>query len=186
MPVNSDYEGTPFWLLFTCVSDTAPSRVEAVRLTGMGITFTPDTSTLQKVLDPSTLGSYAAAGVSGAEPVIAFPSSSGGTARIRLWFLARAVGGRTTVGMAEGNELTTDLTSILPTFSAYAANPVLTPESPVIGPCGSDGCPTIEGLAVTRQLDAANKLRFLVARRLNDSSGQTYDLLPLEQFWRAD
>ena len=167
-----------FWLLFTCERRTTASAIGAVRIT-QGGELVADTYGI--VLEPRDLGTYARGGIRAPEGLARYSDTGAGA--FRLWFLAldqRSAG--TGVAMVFGQTSDGHLPrrgELVP----YPANPVLGAEATVLGGCAM-GCELL-GLSVTPRPDRDHTLRFLVARRVNVVDDVQYQLVPLEQFWRA-
>lgn len=170
--------GAGYWLLYTCERASLGPRIEALRLGGDFKPVAPLDRAILLDSETQALGSYAEAGVYGAEPLL---ETRNGNERIWLWFIATAIGGRRTVGLARSADQI-DLTNGFPAMSVYPANPILDPEHPLLGRC-SDGC-SLSAIAVTPRIDEPTRLRFVVARKLIDPSlGVVHELVPIEQIW---
>ncbi len=162
-----------YWLFFTCERANAPPTIRAraleVDLMGLGPTTEPSV----EVLSAADLGSFARDGVRSPEPVL-----DGDV--YRLWFLGLDQVTGASVGVAVGQPKTP---GALPTLVPYPANPILQSGDPAFDDC--PGC-TLEGIAVARHPDRVDQLRFLVTRRVPlAGGGRRYDLMPLDQTWRA-
>ena len=170
-PAAFRVDGGGDWLLYTCRRNGALPEIHALPL--ISLDWSVDASVMPiSLLLPQTLGEFASAGVWGPEPVMDY--SGEGDPLLRLWFMARSIGGATTVGLAQASFKDTS-TGSLPHLSPFDANPVLGARSAGLGACGTT-C-AVSNVAVSRS-DAAT-LRFLVARRQDD----VYTLVPLEQPW---
>ena len=181
IPVDSEGLGG-YWLLFTCERDAgAPSQIHAVKLRR---TLEPEGPPLihQIIADSSALGTFAADGVFGPEPLVTFVEGQG--VLLRVWFMARALDATTSVGLLEAQALGDDpLALSLPDLSPFPVNPVLAPDAPVLGTC--PGTCALEHVAVSRRGDDPERLRFVLARSVNlPGGGHLSELIPLEQFWR--
>ena len=179
-PANSS--GTQgYWAMFTCERDNGlPSQIHALRLQPNLEPVTPLDSKV--VIDPSTLGAFAEAGVFGAEPLVAFIPEQ--DAFVRVWFMARSIEGDISVGLVEAEASHSNLvSSTLPSLMPFPVNPVLTENASVLGGC--PGICELKGLAVARRADDFERLRFVLARSVNSTTEGRFDeLIPLEQFWR--
>lgn len=178
LPLESD---PGYWLFFTCKKNGVADSIHAVKLRGDFSLQMDGSDPVHQVVVDSSISSYAADGVSGPEPILdrtatPFPV-------IRLWFVARARGAVRAVALAQAEEKPmTSFAAELPPFVEFGANPILTSDNVALGAC-PDECPLF-GLAVTRRVDDPGVVRFLVARRVNDSvDGLVDELVPLEQFW---
>lgn len=166
--------GPPYyWLFFTCERANAPPTIRAreleVDLMGLWPTMEPSL----EVLSTADLGPFARDGVRSPEPVL-----DGDV--YRLWFLGLDQVTGASVGVAVGQPKTP---GALPTLIPYPANPILRSGDPAFDDC--PGC-TLEGIAVARHPDRVDRLRFLVTRRVPIAGGgRRYDLMPLDQTWRA-
>jgi hypothetical protein len=160
------------WLFFTCEHmGRSTIRARALRVGLGGLEPTADPSTL--VLDTESLGAFARDGVRSPEPVL-----DGDV--YRVWFLGLDDVAGPSVGVALGRP---KADGELPVLVPYPANPILRSGDPAFADCL--GC-TLEGIAVTRHPDRVDRLRFLVTRRVPMSGGgRRFDLLPLDQTWRA-
>ena len=185
IPVDPDAIGG-YWLLFSCLEGPAPPRrIYAVRISrALEVVLEGGSPMRRLVLDADELGAFAAAGIRSPEPLIAFEKDG---LRLRVWFLAQATPGDWGIALAEARSHDTELLELeLPEPLPFAVNPILRNDSTLVqSSCTADQC-TIAGIAVTRRADDPARLRFLLARRLKDTTGQeTYQLIPLEQTWRT-
>ena len=182
VPASPDTLTDGWWLFFTCLSNPILpfGSLYAAKLES---DFALDTDVgVAEILGPGDLGQYAADGVRGPEPVVVFGTGDRtGEALLRIWFVSRSNRLGTSISMAQAE--TDDLPGAIPTLVPFEANPVLTPEDPVLGSC-ADECP-LQGLAVTRRSDDLQTLRFLIGRRVTDGGDRRFELVPLEQFWKA-
>src|SRR5690606_20384298 len=139
------------WLAFTCVEQTGPRSIRAVRLSST-LTVVPDS--LQTLLT-STIGTYAERGVFAPEGFI----EPGDPETLRLWFLTRDARG-VHLAYAQGPSHAPDR---LPPLAPYPANPILAGDSPILGGDCTAGC-TLTGAAVTPSTERANHYQFVIAR----------------------
>ena len=185
IPVDRDAIGG-YWLLFTCIESAMPPRqIHAVRVSrALEIVQEGGGPMRRVVLDADELGPFAAAGIRAPEPVVLFAEDG---MRLRVWFLAQSTPGDWAVALAEARTHDSALLEIdLPEPLPFPVNPILSNESTlVLSGCVADQC-NITGIAVTPRADDPSRLRFLLARRLNESDGdETFQLIPLEQTWRT-
>jgi len=174
-----------YWLLFTCVEGAgAATEIHAVRISRALEVMQEGGGPMRRVvLVASELGPFAAAGIRSPEPLISFEKDG---MRLRIWFLAQSTPGDWALALAEAR--THDTSSLqfeLPEPVPFPVNPILSNGSTLArSGCLAEGC-SITGIAVTRRADDPNRLRFLLARRLNlPGGGHTDQLIPLEQAWR--
>jgi hypothetical protein len=167
---------TNHWLFYTCEQPAMPSHIRMVEVRcgdGGTLAGTP-------ILMPAALGSFAAGGVRAPEVLATVrPSMEAGPPAVySLWFLARDLAGKVSVGLAlaEARE-----DEAVPAFAPYPANPVLA-HANVRQDVPCTDC-RITGLAVAPLGISENSLRFLVARTVNDSGTLRYELVPLDQAW---
>lgn len=173
-----------YWLLFTCVDGGgAPTEIHAVRISrALEVVREGDGPMRRVVLVASELGPFAAAGIRSAEPVISFEQDG---VRLRIWFLAQATPGDWAVALAEARTHDSSMLAFeLPEPLPFPVNPILGNASSLVrSGCLDQEC-SITGIAVSPRADAPNRLRFLLARRLNlPGGGRTDQLVPLEQTW---
>ncbi|MFA9412048.1 MAG: hypothetical protein ACERK0_12330, partial [Deltaproteobacteria bacterium] len=105
--------------------------------------------------------------------------------RLRIWFLAQSAPGDWAVALAEARTHDTSILELeLPEPVPFPVNPILSAASTLVrSGCLDEEC-NITGIAVTPRADDPNRLRFLLARRLNlPGGGRTDQLIPLEQTW---
>jgi len=170
-PVNDG-----FWLFFTCERDGQAKRILAARMY-YSLSLHDE---VHPVMSPDQLGDYGAGGVWGPEVVLSRNPETD-SALFRLWFMARSgQGSKTVVAMVQGQATGKDFPE---RFVPYEANPVLTEEAQVLGPC--QGICTLKGLAVAARHDDPSRLRLLLARRLLGQDMSTSELIPLDQFWKS-
>ncbi len=186
IPVDPDAEDG-YWLFFTCVrEDAAGHEIQALRLSAdLALVEEAGVPVRQQVLSPNMLPGFADQGVFGPEPLVRFTAQG---ARLRLWFMALSAAGERSVAVAEAN--TQDATSLgfeLPRFESHPVNPILSEDSTLVrNRCSPDERCSISGIAVSQRADDPERLRFLLARRVNGSDGMGRDeLIPLEQDWRV-
>lgn len=183
IPVDSD-ASDGYWLLFTCIDGPEPPRrIEAVRISRALEVIEEGGEPMRRlVLEADTLGPFAAAGIRSPEPVISFTRDG---LRLRIWFLAQRVPGDWAIALAEARSHDTEMLAFeLPEPLPFPVNPILSNASTlVLSGCVSGDC-SITGIAVSPRADDPERLRFLLARRLNLSGGDSaYQLIPLEQSW---
>lgn len=175
------------YLLFVstaAVTGTAQSHIDVLALSDVGSECTGSPPCViagpTRILDGSVGGS---AGVWGPEVLV---DADEDALLVRLWYLAAASDGRTSVNLALGRRASGE--ELPQGFVLFAGNPVLTASTPSLR-CdapGLSGC-TIEGLAVARDPNPAipHALRFLVARNVRLEGGnRRRELVPLQQAWR--
>jgi len=134
------------------------------------------------VLVASELGPFAAAGIRSPEPLISFEEDG---MRLRIWFMAQSTPGDWAVALAEARTHDTSVLEFeLPEPVPFPVNPILSSASTLVrSGCLDEEC-NITGIAVAPRADDPNRLRFLLARRLNlPGGGRTDQLIPLEQTW---
>ncbi|MEM9192321.1 MAG: hypothetical protein AAGF12_24315 [Myxococcota bacterium] len=168
------------WLFYTCEKENDPSDIRAVRLTAAGTVETDP----MVVLDSAAVGRpFAEGGVRAPEVWVDY-ETGGDRGIFRLWFTALDRGlAQTTIGLAQAQQTTMEATmGLLPEFTAYDGNPVISDADIGNGSC-EQGC-SITGLAVTRIASESNRLRFLLARSVQTSSGVRYEFVPFDQYWR--
>ena len=110
-------------------------------------------------------------------------AESEGRHLFRLWFLARnSTYDRVSIGLLQG-QLNSDQArdGLLPVFTSFGANPVLTDEPGTFAGCAD--C-LIHGLSVVRVPDTET-IRFLIARQDNAGVAEDWHYAPFEQFWRS-
>jgi len=185
IPVDPEATGG-YWVLFTCIESAMPPRqIHAVRVSrALEIVQEGGGPMRRVVLDADELGPFAAAGIRAPEPVVSFAEDG---LRLRVWFLAQRTPGDWAVALAEARTHDIELLSLdVPEPLPFPVNPILSSESTlVLSGCVADQC-NITGIAVTPRADDPSRLRFLLARRLKESTGdETFQLIPLEQTWRT-
>ena len=171
-----------YWLFYTCESGGS-STIRMVRLSLFaGIDAQLETDA--EVLSPAMVGSFGAAGVRGAEPMVTNEIGDPPRDVIRVWFLAKDRSTATSIGVAVADVKGLASLESAPELSLYPANPVLRETDRALE-CDTNDC-QIHGVAITDVPDAATAglLRMLVARRVQvPGAGRFYDLFPLEQAW---
>ncbi len=183
IPVDPEAIGG-YWLLFSCIEGPAPPRrIHAVRISrALEVVLEGGSPMRRLVLDADELGAFAAAGIRSPEPLITFEEDG---LRLRVWFLAQPTPGEWGVALAEARSHDAELLELeLPEPLPFVVNPILRNDSTLVqSSCTADEC-TITGIAVARRADDPTRLRFLLARRLKELTGEeTYQLIPLEQTW---
>lgn len=185
LPRSSTATSDGYWLFYTCIRvDTADPRrlrhrfpiIQARRLSGALMPEGDPVTVVTEGISP-----FASRGVFGAEGVVRFDAAAPvPNATYRLWFIGTDARGATSVLMAQ-TEGPANLEQLRP-FVGFPANPVLTSSSPLFGPCTGTAC-LIEGLSATIKGGRGDEIWMLVSRSINSTSGVTYELVPLVQFW---
>jgi hypothetical protein len=163
------------WLFYTCERTGMPSEIRVVEIDCTSpVTTMMGTNPLAGV----DLGPFAAGGIRAPEILATVrPGDTGPPAVYSMWFLARDLASRVTIGLA----LAQAAEGMTPAFTPYPANPVL-PHANVRQDVACTDC-RITGLAVAPLGMPANSLRFLLARSVDDSSTTRDELVPLDQAW---
>ncbi len=174
-PLLLPWPGMPAHYLLFYVCDTFPPVVRAA-------TFDPSGPTARAIdgleLGPTELGPLAAQGVVDIAGVV---YEYAGATTYRLWLATRPTTTETAVLYVEG---VVPMGEMLPVFTPFAGNPVLTEQSPVFGSC-SFGC-QLHGITATRIQNDWTHVRLLVERWVDSGSGLQYGLVPLQQTWPTD
>ena len=183
IPVDPEAQAG-YWLLFTCVQGAgAATEIHAVRISRALEVIREGNGPMRRiVLVASELGPFAAAGIRSPEPLVSFEEDG---LRLRIWFLAQSAPGDWAVALAEARTHDTSILELeLPEPVPFPVNPILSAASTLVrSGCLDEEC-NITGIAVTPRADDPNRLRFLLARRLNlPGGGRTDQLIPLEQTW---
>ena len=183
IPVDPEAQAG-YWLLFTCVQGAGTAtEIHAVRISRALEVIREGNGPMRRiVLVASELGPFAAAGIRSPEPLISFEEDG---LRLRIWFLAQSTPGDWAVALAEARTHDTSILELeLPEPVPFPVNPILSAASTLVrSGCLDEEC-NITGIAVTPRADDPNRLRFLLARRLNlPGGGRTDQLIPLEQTW---
>ncbi len=173
-----------YWLLYSCIDGAgAPTEIHAVRISrALEVMYENGEPMRRLVLAAGELGPYAAAGIRSPEPVISFAEDG---LRLRIWFLAQSEPGQWGVALAEARSHDTAMLAFeLPEPLPFPVNPILQNASTLVrSGCLDQEC-SITGIAVSPRADQPNRLRFLLARRLNlPGGGRADQLVPLEQTW---
>jgi hypothetical protein len=173
-----------YWLLFTCIEGAgAATEIHAVRISRALEVIREGGDPMRRVvLVAGELGPFAAAGIRSPEPLISFEEDG---MRLRIWFMAQSTPGDWAVALAEARTHDTSVLEFeLPEPVPFPVNPILSSASTLVrSGCLDEEC-NITGIAVAPRADDPNRLRFLLARRLNlPGGGRTDQLIPLEQTW---
>jgi len=185
-----------FWLSFTC--DRGPTAAPSILLASLSNSFR--VLELVEVLSPASLGDYASGGVMSPEMVVDWESESR-RPRVRIWFVARDASSRElTIALVQGEGRDVvfpppDMGSAgdpisyrFPDLVEYGGNPILAVDSRALPPC--DDC-FLLGLSASSRADnspdpgAVQRMRLLLARRVNRSGVWSTEYIPLDQSWRA-
>lgn len=162
------------WLFYTCERAGMPSHIRVVEIDCRNDL----TMTGANPFGSADLGPFAAGGIRAPEILATVrPGDTGPPAVYSMWFLARDLASRVTIGLA----LAQAAEGMTPAFTPYPANPVL-PHANVRQDVACTDC-RITGLAVAPLGMPANSLRFLLARSVDDSSTTRDELVPLDQAW---
>ena len=172
-----------FWLFFTCERVLGTKDIRAVKLNSR--LLLAGSTHVVVVATPERVGREGALGLHGPEVVTQLGVDVLGarTDAFRVWFVATAGSGRTTIWLAQAQ----GQAGSAPVFELYPINPILTPSSPELD---CEGTCSIGSLSVTRRVNELGQLQFLLARSVDLPDGtRRFELLPmrqvLEELWRS-